>query len=617
MSPEPLAASRPAGQVRSGTNSLAYQGIFRVFRNAVVGFMRDRLQQVYGDGWEAAIQKPFQKEWEQLVANAEGARRAGTIEGPVRDAADYLSVNHFYNLFDAQFPALWPELAGDQDAKTALLHWARGIKLVRDFVAHPAELDLAFSDAYVLLDNARRILTKIDASAAARIAQMQTQLLQQPEPRRPPVQTYLPPRENIVLDSIGRRDLLADLHQWFGDPLRRRWLLAGTDGGRGKSALAYEFAEQIVNHRPHDLALVAWLSAKERQFQHGHTLPLQPDFTDLESAIDKLLFAYGIDAKGYLDTKRVAVLQQLTELPALIIVDDVDSLAGQAEQAIEFFTIDAASTRSKVLFTARRVPLGLGATVTHVGPFSYEDAVEFVESRIRMYGIDRDRLSDAAITRILELTDRSPLYLEDLLLLCRNISPSDAMNGWAKNRGSRVREYALKREVELLTPLARRLLIACGLSEAPVSLGELEILVNVTRDEAVDGLTELGTYYLVPQPRVIEDEPRYALNANTKRLVQEGYARSPEGRSIQAALDHAFGGGAGPEAEHEVASICRHAVVLLSGGRQEDAAALLNEALTLASRTTRGSSASSRGRTSDGIRLASTTRGKGMSVPIK
>jgi hypothetical protein len=293
--------AKPASTVVPGdpipdTNTIAYQGIFRIFRNSVVRFLRRQLQAAYGNDWEAAIKKPFQKEWdEKIVANAQGARDAGLIEGAVVDAADYLSVNHFYNLFDAQFAILWPELKDNKEAKAALLHWARWVKLARDFVAHPSELGLSFSDAYVLLEAARRVLTKVDREAADNVSALQTDLMHEPAPPGPPVATYLPPRENVVLDFVGRRSLLAELHAWFADPLGRRWLLAGTDGGRGKSAIAYEFAEQIARYRPRDFALVAWLSAKERQFQQGAIVALEPDFTDLESAIDKLLIAYGID----------------------------------------------------------------------------------------------------------------------------------------------------------------------------------------------------------------------------------------------------------------------------------------------------------------------------------
>ena len=577
-------------ELQSDTNTIAYHGVFRIYRNTVVAFLRLRLSEIHGEHWDDLIKKPFQKakvradgtktsEWDELVANADGARRVGLIEGDVRDAADYLSVNHFYNLFDSHFADLWPDLASDKETKAALLHWARGVKLVRDFVAHPSELGLSFSDAYVLLDSARRILQKIDREAARQLADSQAMLVNQPEAGAMPVATYLPPRENVVLDFVGRRSILADLHRWFADPLGRRWLLAGTDGGRGKSAIAYEFAEQITRNRPKNYALVAWISAKQRQYQQGQIVTMAPDFVDLESAIDRLLVAYGVKSDGTLPEKKALLLEQLTDLPALLVIDDVDSLTGVAEQAIEFFAIDVAATPSKVLFTARRVPLGLGATVTFVDPFPDDEAREFVDSRLHRYQIDRTRLSEKAIDDVLRLTDRSALYLDDLLRLCKNLSPAEAINVWSKNRGAKVREYALKREVELLTPPARKLLLACALSSSPISLGELEVVTNVSKDEAIDALTELDTYYLVPQPRFIDDQPRYALNSNTQRLVQEVYGQTAEGRALKAAINHVFGSGAGPEAEHEASSICQHAVVLMSADRSSDAATLLNKAL--------------------------------------
>ena len=64
-----------------------------------------------------------------------------------------------------------------------------------------------------------------------------------------------------------------------------------------------------------------------------------PDFTDLSTALDAVLAAYAFDdARDWeLPAKRLAALDLLSRIPALLVVDDIDAVEGQAEAAIEFF----------------------------------------------------------------------------------------------------------------------------------------------------------------------------------------------------------------------------------------------------------------------------------------
>src|SRR5205807_2607345 len=96
-----------------------------------------------------------------------------------------------------------------------------------------------------------------------------------------------------------------------------------------------------------------------------------------------LLRHYGwIEEVGQsLERRRTRVLELLDQFPALLIVDDVDSLEGEGENAIEFFTLFMPQTKSKVLFTSRRVVFGMANTTTHVGGFNDSDAERFIFSR--------------------------------------------------------------------------------------------------------------------------------------------------------------------------------------------------------------------------------------------
>ena len=118
----------------------------------------------------------------------------------------------------------------------------------------------------------------------------------------------LPPRDTVVVDFIGRRAELARLWEWVVDPHSKRWLLTG-DGGKGKSAIAYQFATEIIHNPEVEFAAVHWLSAKRRRFSEGEVMHIaEPEFFDLESAIDRLLaeFGWSEHIRKPLETKRSA-----------------------------------------------------------------------------------------------------------------------------------------------------------------------------------------------------------------------------------------------------------------------------------------------------------------------
>jgi len=172
---------------------------------------------------------------------------------------------------------------------------------------------------------------------------------------RESLETRLAPRESIVVDFIGRDKELKQLSDWFLDPASRIWVLAG-DGGEGKSALAYNFALEVRLNAHEPFEAVFWLSAKRRRFLEGTIITIdEPDFHDLDSVLSPLLFYYGwVDEIEQFIEKKHRVLELLSEVPAFIVVDDIDSLESENEDVSEFFSFHLSGTKSKVLFTSRR-----------------------------------------------------------------------------------------------------------------------------------------------------------------------------------------------------------------------------------------------------------------------
>ena len=186
--------------------------------------------------------------------------------------------------------------------KQAVLSWARNIKNLRDpVIGHPAEADVTEEDAFMMLDSARRILETVDPGAAESLAKLRDSV-KHPGARlgsevidnqRQLEASTLPSRELAAPRFVGRRTELEELNNWLKDPYSHVWLLAG-DGGKGKTAIAYEFAIATLREPPTDLEIVIWLSAKATQFVLGQARDIDPpDFADLNSALDQVLRAYG------------------------------------------------------------------------------------------------------------------------------------------------------------------------------------------------------------------------------------------------------------------------------------------------------------------------------------
>jgi len=238
-----------------------------------------------------------------------------------------------------------------------------------------------------------------------------------------PLDDSLPPRESIVVDFVGRQTELDALWRWFDDPLRKKYLLAG-DGGKGKSALAYQFAVAVKYRAPEPYVIVLWLTAKRKRFAEGKSIEIdQPEFTELEGALDILLQRYGFveDLAHSVEWKRARVLQLANEFPALVVVDDVDSLQGAGEDAIEFFLDQLSTCKSKILFTSRRVLFGMANITLQVSGLSDKDAEQFILSRCALMKSDPDRIR-RHVRDIIKTADGSPLYIEDLLRLCAAMS---------------------------------------------------------------------------------------------------------------------------------------------------------------------------------------------------
>lgn len=577
-----LSESNKRTNERVGNNAICYQGLQRSFRNSLVGFLRDRLPRLFPTDHTQRIKKLFGEHWEKAAQNAAQSREIGGTNTTIRDEYDLLGTNHFFEIFDKFYDKLFTIEAGQavgrpKPVKSKFLGNLKTIKDGRDPLSHPVEEEVSFEEAHHLLIEAKQILTWLGYETEAEYLSVLASQLDGSQVESPSIVRRLPSEDSIYQEFVGRGTILTDLATCFAKPDSRRCLLAG-DGGKGKSAVAYRFAQNL-SRTPGRFQLIVWLSAKRRKFQDGAISHIElPDFTSAEEAIDRLLQEYGATASDLsksLEDKRRILIEYLDALPAFIIADDIDTVLDDY-QVVSLFTHEIPHTQSAVLLTSRLDIPGIRSFV--IKEFDVVEAGEFVRSRINLYDLDATLFSDSVVAEITKATDGSPLYMDDLLRLTRIVHVKSAIKMWNEKKGDEARKYALQRELERLSTDAKKVLIAAAITDDPISFAELENILALPEDRLYLTLNELQTLFLFPKPRIVEGEQRFQINLNTKKLVRLVESSS----DLFARVERASKALAGtlPDAGHGViSSLIRQAHLRVNSGKYGEAEAILQDAI--------------------------------------
>ena len=262
--------------------------------------------------------------------------------------------------------------------------------------------------------------------------------------------------------------------------------------------------------------------------------------------------------------------------PSLVIVDDIDSIEEANEDVVDFFTYEAPRTKSKVLLTSRRMYPGMSRSSTRVLGLPVEDAQIYMQQTALRLGLGERADLGNAFEKIYAATEGSPLYMEDLLRLCRQLKVREAIDRWKQQRGDVARRYALQREVELLSTAARNCLSATCWARLPLSLAQMEAILGIGEDDAVSAVQELESRFLVPAPEIVEGVPAYRAQRNLEVLVRQDMRADPTTLWLRNAVESAIKMTVGNAGLDE---IFRQVVVRVRGGRLSEALELSESAL--------------------------------------
>ena len=366
------------------------------------------------------------------------------------------------------------------------------------------------------------------------------------------------PRVGEIVDEqfVGRPAQLAKLADWLAttdDPQIQVWGY----GGSGKSSIAYKFVRSVRDRGNPNLLAVCWVSAKVREYVDGQIRERDADFATKDELVMAIWYAlYGYASKT-IDEK--LLLDELREIPILLVVDDFDTVQNDSEVA-KFLIFSIRNTKTKVIYTTRqRIP---AITDFEVVGFGCEELRDFISIRAHTYNMalaEREKIL-AQVDTIMRLTQGYPLFVDDFLRQATLHGLKNAIDTWTHRQGDAAREYSLRSQVQHLGEAFGNLLIALSLPNRALTISEVSIVAGLTEEDTGTGIETLLTWRLVQ--KLVQDDPgyheanltpAYQMNSNTRRLVQQTYRGDPrveaclgrletlEGVHVPTAMRHAIG----------------------------------------------------------------------------
>jgi hypothetical protein len=324
-----------------------------------------------------------------------------------------------------------------------------------------------------------------------------------------PIQGHLPARDSDLIEFVGREPQLAELRQWISDPRSPVRLITGI-GGLGKTTLAYRFAEEVLQTRAGEVEAVIWLTAKQQTYSalRGKMVPTSKvDFSDLGSLFDAVLkiLSYEMpvsDEEFSLPEISDRLVEGLSIIPALIIVDDLDSLSPDEQRetvaalnSVALRTVGRDLSPSRILMTSR-IDQGLPPTAIVKIRGLERDAFEaHLTNLCSVFGVSQ--YSGGELDEVFEASSGSPLFAASIVRLVKlGEDRREVIEKWRGADGEEVRSFAFKRELGRIMGMPAKVLYAVMLLGETTLKDIAEVLELPTRTVR-ERLAELQAYHLL------------------------------------------------------------------------------------------------------------------------
>lgn len=325
----------------------------------------------------------------------------------------------------------------------------------------------------------------------------------------------LPVRNFEKREFVGRQSYLDVLWRWLLDPFTPVKLVSGI-GGLGKTTLVRRFVEDVLERPPQGFQSLIWFSAKSSHFDAETARFLTTDaddpnyFNSPTKLYKKLLSNLGVhddELESLVDDEELLkrLSEALTLLPALVVVDDLDSLTSD-EQAQVFQELGMVFSRtaavsshpSRCIFTARELVGAAPRQTIKLQGFEEAEFLEHLQTLYDRFGLPMklDR-KQSLFKKFYKESGGSPLFAAAIVRLVHSGYALDqALNRFRDKEGDEVRSFAFEREIGRLAQGQLRCLFAL-IQIAPCSRAELADALEVTEDQLLQDMGHLRDFHLV------------------------------------------------------------------------------------------------------------------------
>lgn len=487
------------------------------FIDAVHKELSKRLRDQFGDDWlDLGVRKHFGPDYFRRVEQMLNSPMR--VVDMARQDEELYGIEHLWNIVNGN----WQLFQEDFDDKARTQVYLSEITELRHNLAHRRNRHyLLRSTLFRIMHNCQVVLTALQSPQLSTFAEIVESLSSGGTPWGTPLDGELPPSNEMYSEFVGRPGELHELSQWLESDTPQ--VLIWGYGGVGKSALAYRFARDIRDGSSSSLMAVCWVSAKKTEYSDGDSRERSADFSDLDSflrALWRALYGPAEDAEGLTPE---LVLNELREIPILLVVDDFDTISEDIPLTT-FLLHSLRDTRARVIFTSRyRVPALISLEVP---PFHKDDLAAFVRQRALYHSVDQESTTKR-LGAIESVTGGYPLFLDDLIRHSAIFGLDRALEDWSQRKGDAARQYALQRQIAFLSSNSSStgdVLIALSIANRSLTIVEISAVAGLTDDDAEAGIKELLRWRLVNH---VSDEssemPAFRMNNNTSRLVGQTF----------------------------------------------------------------------------------------------
>lgn len=371
----------------------------------------------------------------------------------------------------------------------------------------------------------------------------------------------LPVRNFEKREFVGRQGYLDVLWRWLLDPFTPIKLVSGI-GGLGKTTLVRRFVEDVLERPPAGFQSLIWFSAKSNHFDAETAKFIttdadDPNFFNSPSKLYRMLLSKlgvpdnTLDALTDDEELLERLIESFTLLPALVVVDDLDSLSNE-EQAQVFQELGMVFSRtaalsshpSRCIFTARELVGAAPRQTIKLQGFDEREFLEHLHTLYDRFGMPMSlQRKQSLFKKFHKEAGGSPLFAAAIVRLVHSGYALDqALNRFRGQDGDDVRSFAFEREIGRLAQGQLRCLFAL-IQIAPCSRVELADALEISEDQLLQDMNHLRDFHLVERDDEASAGGReYNLEGSIKLLASLVQDKIADPRKIERRCKEIRGG---------------------------------------------------------------------------